>query len=72
MELKLKKFSPTNKMGVIKQDNFDLNMLKIKKVEGVKFKKMSFVYGGMAPVIEIEGWFSLYTRIGSMVRNHIR
>ena len=47
-------------MGVIKQDNFDLNKLKIKEVSGVKFKKMPFVYEGIPPVIEIEGWFSLY------------
>ena len=60
MELKLKRFSPTNKMGVIKQDNFDVNKLKIKEVKGDKFKKMTFVYEGIPPVIEIEGWFSLY------------
>ena len=71
MELKLKKFSPTNKMGVIKQDNFDLQKLKIKEVEGTKFKKMPFVYEGIPPVIKIEGFF-LYIRIGSMVGNHIQ
>ena len=48
-------------MGVIKQDNFDLNKLKIKEVKGGKFKKLPFVYEGIPPVIEIKGWFSLYT-----------
>ena len=58
-------------MIVIKQDNFDLNKLKIKEVEGAKFKKMPFVYEGIPPVIEIEGFF-LCMRIGSMVGNHIQ
>ena len=32
--IKLIKFSPLMKMGVIKGENFDLNELKIKEVEG--------------------------------------
>ena len=56
---KTEKFSPTNKMAIIKKDNFNLNKLKIKEVKGDKFKKMPFVYEAIPPVIEIEGWFSL-------------
>ena len=48
-------------MGVIKQKDFDSSKLKVGKVEGDRFKKIPFVYGGGVPVIEVEGWFSLYT-----------
>ena len=36
VELKLKKFSPPNKMGVLNHENFDLNELKVKEVKGEK------------------------------------
>ena len=60
VELKLKKFSPTNKIGVLNQNNFGLNKLKVREVKGGKFKKMPFVYEGIPPMIEVEGWISLY------------
>ena len=62
MELKLEKFSPTNKMGVLllNQSNFDLNKLKVREVKGDKFKKMPFIYDGIPPMIEVEGWIYLY------------
>ena len=58
-------------MGVIKQENFDLNKLKIKEVEGTTFKKMPFVYEGTTPVIEIEGYMRQY-KIGLMEGNLIQ
>ena len=58
--IKLIKFSPLIKMGVIKGENFDLNELKIKEVEGSTFKKAPFVYEGTIPVIEIVGEVRLY------------
>ena len=48
------------KMGVIKGENFDLNELKIKEVEGTTFMKAPFVYEGTTPVIEIVGEVRLY------------
>ena len=48
------------KMGVIKGENFDLNKLKIKGVEGTTFMKASFIYEGTTPVIEIVGEVRLY------------
>ena len=47
-------------MGVLNQNNFDLNKLKVREVKGDKFKKMPFVYEGIPPMIEVEGWISLY------------
>ena len=44
----------------LNQNNFHLSKLKIKEVKGDKFKKMPFIYEGIPPIIEIEGWFSLY------------
>ena len=54
------KFSPLMKMGAIKGENFDLNELKIKEVEGTTFMKAPFIYEGTAPVIEIVGEVRLY------------
>ena len=48
------------KMGVIKGENFDLNELKIKEVEGTTFMKAPFIYEGTTPVIEIVGEVTLY------------
>ena len=48
------------KMGVIKAENFDLNKLKIKEVEGTTFMKAPFFYEGTTPVIEIVGELRLY------------
>ena len=59
MELKLKKFSPPDKMGVLNYENFDLNEIKVKEVKGDKFKKIPFIYEGIPPIIEVEGWISL-------------
>ena len=47
-------------MGVLNQNNFDLNKLKVREVKGDKFKKMPFVYEGIPPMIEAEGWISPY------------
>ena len=52
---KIDKVSPLMKMGVIKGENFDLNELKIKEVEGTTFMKAPFIYEGTTPVIEIVG-----------------
>ena len=60
LEIKLIKFSPLMKMGVIKGENFDLNELKIKEVEGATFMKAPFIYEGTTPVIEIVGEVRLY------------
>ena len=57
---KLIKFSPLMKMGVTKAENFDLNELKIKEVEGTTFMKAPFIYEGTTPVIEIVGEVRLY------------
>ena len=54
------KFSPLMKMGVIKGENFDLNELKIKEVEGTTFMKAPFIYEGTTPVIEIVGEVRLH------------
>ena len=48
------------KMGVIKGENFDLDELKIKEVEGNTFMKAPFIYEGTTPVIEIVGEVRLY------------
>ena len=48
------------KMGVIKGENFDLNELKIKEVEGITFMKAPFIYEGTTPVIEMVGEVRLY------------
>ena len=48
------------KMGVIKGENFDLNELKIKEVEGTTFMKEPFIYEGTTPVIEIVGEVRLH------------
>ena len=58
--IKLIKFSPLMKMGLIKGENFDLNELKIKDVEGTTFMKAPFIYEGTIPVIEIVGEVRLY------------
>ena len=49
-------------MGVLllNQSNFDLNKLKVREVKGDKCKKMPFVYDGIPPMIEVEGWIYLY------------
>ena len=47
-------------MGVLNQNNFDLNKLKVREVKGDKFKKVPFVYDGIPPMSEVEGWISLY------------
>ena len=39
VELKLTKFPPTNKMGVLNQNNFDLSKFKVREVKGDKFKR---------------------------------
>ena len=59
-EIKLIKFSPLIKMGIIKEENFNLNELKIKEVEGTTFMKSLFTYEGTTPVIEIVGEVRLY------------
>ena len=58
--IKLIKFSPLMKMGVIKGENFDLNELKIREVEGNTFMKAPFIYEGTTPVIEIVEEVRLY------------
>ena len=47
-------------MGVLNQENFDLNELKVREVKGDKFKKILLIYDGIPPIIEVEGWISLY------------
>ena len=69
--IKLIKFSPLMKMGVIKGENFDLNELKIKEVEGTTFMEAPFIYEGTTPVIKIVGEVD-YIKIGLMEENLIQ
>ena len=59
------------KMRVIKGENFDLNELKIKEVEGTTFMKAPFIYEGTTPVIKIVGEVD-YIKIGLMEENLIQ
>ena len=57
-------------MGVLNQESFNLSNLKAREVKGDKFKKIPFVYDGIPPIIEVEGWISLYKNWFDGTKSH--